>query len=43
MAKIIEELKPDEAYVDAADVIQERFGEAHPRMPNNQNNNYIPP
>ena len=27
MAKIIEELKPDEAYVDAADVIQERFGE----------------
>jgi ribonuclease HII len=27
MAKIIEELKPDEAYVDAADVLQERFGE----------------
>ena len=27
MAKIIEELKPDEAYVDAADVIQKRFGE----------------
>ncbi|HSV48816.1 MAG TPA: ribonuclease HII [Candidatus Acidoferrales bacterium] len=27
MAKIIEKLKPDEAYVDAADVIQERFGE----------------
>lgn len=27
MAKIIEELKPDEAYVDAADVVQERFGE----------------
>jgi len=27
MAKIIEQLKPDEAYVDAADVIQDRFGE----------------
>ena len=27
MAKIIEELKPDEAYVDAADVLQKRFGE----------------
>jgi ribonuclease HII len=27
MAKIIEHLKPDEAYVDAADVIQDRFGE----------------
>jgi ribonuclease HII len=27
MAKIIQELKPDEAYVDAADVRQERFGE----------------
>src|SRR4030066_675537 len=25
MAKIIEELKPDEAYVDAADVVQERL------------------
>lgn len=27
MAKIIEQLKADEAYVDAADVIQDRFGE----------------
>ncbi len=27
MAKIIQELKPDEAYVDAADVVQDRFGE----------------
>jgi ribonuclease HII len=27
MAKIIEQLKPDEAYVDAADVVQDRFGE----------------
>ena len=26
MAKIIEILKPDEAYVDAADVLEERFG-----------------
>lgn len=26
MAKIIEALKPDEAYVDAADVLEERFG-----------------
>ncbi|MCW3999653.1 MAG: ribonuclease HII [Candidatus Bathyarchaeota archaeon] len=26
MAEILEELKPDEAYVDAADVIAERFG-----------------
>jgi ribonuclease HII len=26
MAKIIEELKPDEAYVDAADVLEKRFG-----------------
>ena len=26
MAKIIEVLKPDEAYVDAADVLEERFG-----------------
>lgn len=26
MAKIIEQLKPDEAYVDAADVLQDRFG-----------------
>ena len=26
MAKIIEQLKPDQAYVDAADVVQERFG-----------------
>ncbi len=26
MAKIIEELKPDEAYVDAADVLEDRFG-----------------
>lgn len=27
MAKIIEELKPDEVYVDAADVMEQRFGE----------------
>lgn len=27
MAKVIEVLKPDEAYVDAADVLQDRFGE----------------
>ncbi|MFA5571543.1 MAG: ribonuclease HII [Crenarchaeota archaeon] len=27
MAKVIEELKPDEAYVDAADVSQDRFGQ----------------
>ena len=27
MAKIIEQLKPDEAYVDAADVVAQRFGE----------------
>jgi ribonuclease HII len=27
MAKVIQELEPDEAYVDAADVLQERFGE----------------
>jgi len=27
MAKIIEQLKPDEAYVDAADVLEVRFGE----------------
>ncbi|MGE5555103.1 MAG: ribonuclease HII [Methanocella sp.] len=27
MAKVIETLKPDEAYVDAADVLQDRFGE----------------
>ncbi len=27
MAKIIEQLKPDEAYVDAADVLEQRFGE----------------
>ncbi len=27
MAKVIEEMKPDEAYVDAADVKEERFGE----------------
>ncbi len=26
MAKIIEQLKPDEAYVDAADILQDRFG-----------------
>jgi ribonuclease HII len=26
MAKIIEALKPDEAYVDAADVLEQRFG-----------------
>jgi ribonuclease HII len=26
MARIIEQLKPDEAYVDAADVLQDRFG-----------------
>lgn len=26
MAKIIERLKPDEAYVDAADILQDRFG-----------------
>jgi ribonuclease HII len=26
MAKIIEALKPDEAYVDAADVLEKRFG-----------------
>jgi ribonuclease HII len=26
MAKIIEQLKPDQVYVDAADVVQERFG-----------------
>lgn len=26
MAKIIEELKPDEVYVDAADVLEQRFG-----------------
>ncbi len=26
MAKIIEVLKPDEAYVDAADVLEHRFG-----------------
>ena len=26
MAKIIETLKPDEAYVDAADVLEDRFG-----------------
>ncbi len=26
MAKVIEELKPDEVYVDAADVLAERFG-----------------
>jgi ribonuclease HII len=26
MAKIIESLKPDEAYVDAADVLEQRFG-----------------
>lgn len=26
MAKIIEELRPDEAYVDAADVLEKRFG-----------------
>ncbi len=27
MAKVIEVLKPDEAYVDAADVLEDRFGE----------------
>jgi len=27
MAKVIEVIKPDEAYVDAADVLQDRFGE----------------
>ncbi len=27
MAKVIEQLKPDEAYVDAADVVAKRFGE----------------
>jgi ribonuclease HII len=27
MAKIIQQLNPEEAYVDAADVLQERFGE----------------
>lgn len=27
MARVIQELKPDEAYVDAADVCQDRFGE----------------
>lgn len=27
MAKIIEQLKPEEAYVDAADVLQDRFGD----------------
>ncbi len=26
MAKVLEELKPDEAYVDAADVVEDRFG-----------------
>jgi len=26
MAKVIEQLKPDQVYVDAADVVQERFG-----------------
>ncbi len=26
MAKVIEAIKPDEAYVDAADVVEERFG-----------------
>ena len=26
MAKVIEEIKPDEAYVDAADVVENRFG-----------------
>jgi len=26
MAKVIEQLKPDEVYVDAADVLQDRFG-----------------
>jgi ribonuclease HII len=27
MAKVIQELKPDEVYVDAADVVQDRFGD----------------
>jgi ribonuclease HII len=36
MAKVIETLKPDEAYVDAADVLQDRFGEYHQRIPHHK-------